>query len=183
MPPRPQAVNLVRVIDGDTVVVKPRGLLAFLKSTKRLRLYGIDAPESDQKGGKQATDHLKKLMGRGSNIRMIAIDRDHYKRTVAIIYHRSKSAAESYNRDMVYAGHARWYRQYGAGPYGFQKAENYAKSNKLGIWSYNAQAPWDYRRQLREHTTTGRKLRWIFLGLATLAIVAAIVTYSIGMPA
>ena len=183
MPPRPQAVNLIRVIDGDTVVVKHRGFLGLLKPSKRLRLYGIDAPESDQKGGADATKYLRKIMGRGSNIQMLNMDRDHYKRTVALIYDRHKSPADSYNRDMVYAGHARWYRQYGKGPYGFQAAEDYAKSEKIGIWSYNAEAPWDYRRRQRTKTGTTRKIRWIFLGLATLAIAIAIAIYTIGLPA
>lgn len=166
----PQAVNLVRVIDGDTVIIKHRGLLSTFKSQKRIRLYGIDAPESDQKGGSHATQHLKKLVGSGSNIRMIDMGRDRYGRTVAIIYHRRKSAEQSFNRDMVAAGHARWYRQYGAGPYGFKEAEAHARSRKLGIWSYQAEDPWDYRARQRRRQSTAARVRWILLGILAIAI-------------
>lgn len=42
-----------RVIDGDTFVVNGR----------KIRLCGINAPEKNQRGGHQATQHLKQLIG------------------------------------------------------------------------------------------------------------------------
>lgn len=177
MATKPQAVNLIRVIDGDTVVIKKRGLLAAFHGQKRIRLYGIDAPESDQKGGDHATRYLKKIVGRGSNIRMLDLGRDHYGRTVGLIYDRSKSPRQSYNREMVAAGHARWYQRYGTGPYGFKQAENHARSKRLGIWRDNsAEAPWDYRRRQRQRTGTARKVRWILYGAIILAAIIAIAT-------
>ena len=47
------SVDVVRVIDGDTLVI------AFDDSLRKLRLLGIDAPEYDQDGGMAPVDHLK----------------------------------------------------------------------------------------------------------------------------
>lgn len=45
---------MVEVVDGDTFQ---------LKSGKRIRLMGVDAPEFDLCGGKQAKERLTKLLG------------------------------------------------------------------------------------------------------------------------
>ena len=61
-------VQLTRIIDGDTVeVLAPRGLLRREKG-ERIRLYGIDAPESAQKGGSESTKHLRKIIGSNKKV-------------------------------------------------------------------------------------------------------------------
>ena len=56
-------VRMLRVIDGDTIeVLVRRG--PFRQARKdRIRLYGIDAPETSQAEGNEATNHLKQLIG------------------------------------------------------------------------------------------------------------------------
>ena len=56
-------VRMLRVIDGDTIeVLLRRG--PFRQARKdRIRLYGIDAPETSQAEGNEATNHLKQLIG------------------------------------------------------------------------------------------------------------------------
>ena len=44
--------TLLRIVDGDTVEVALGGGLFRSPKTARIRLYGIDAPESSQKGSK-----------------------------------------------------------------------------------------------------------------------------------
>ena len=46
-----EQVTLLRIIDGDTVEVQRRGGFLSTGAKERIRLYGIDAPESSQKGG------------------------------------------------------------------------------------------------------------------------------------
>lgn len=46
--------TLVRVVDGDTLVVSHQG------ETKRVRLIGVDTPERDQHGFAEATQALEK---------------------------------------------------------------------------------------------------------------------------
>ena len=58
-------VRLVRVIDGDSVQVRPAGLLlwllgAIMDGHIECRLYGIDAPELGQDLGPRARDELVK---------------------------------------------------------------------------------------------------------------------------
>lgn len=48
--------EVVNVADGDTINVR-RG-----KETVRIRLYGVDCPESRQKYGSEATEFARKLL-------------------------------------------------------------------------------------------------------------------------
>lgn len=54
-------VDVVRVIDGDTVEIKTDG------SLQRVRLLGIDAPEIDQEWGETAQQQLGQLLTRLQN--------------------------------------------------------------------------------------------------------------------
>lgn len=54
--------RLVRVVDGDTVVVRRFGLLGFYEES--IRLAGIDAPERNQPGGTEATEALRNFLNR-----------------------------------------------------------------------------------------------------------------------
>ena len=53
--------RLERVIDGDTLVVKPPSELRDWVRNIRVRLYGVDTPESSDPSGSLYTDVLRKL--------------------------------------------------------------------------------------------------------------------------
>ena len=58
--------RILRAIDGDTVEAE-MDLGFSVRITKKLRLYGIDTPEmrgEEKQAGKEARDHLIKLMYR-----------------------------------------------------------------------------------------------------------------------
>lgn len=55
-PPAPQPVQLLRVVDGDTVDDQ------IGEHQRRVRLLGIDTPERDECGHDDATDHLDALL-------------------------------------------------------------------------------------------------------------------------
>ncbi|WP_164876030.1 thermonuclease family protein [Falsirhodobacter deserti] len=127
-----------RIIDGDTLDL----------NGSRIRLYGIDAPESAQtcrRGarewacGKEATAALARMIG-NQQLECEKRDTDRYGRTVATC----EAGGTSVNTWMVRNGWAVAYRQYGGAIYGAN--EDAAKRDKLGIWSGTFQMPWDWRK-------------------------------------
>ena len=82
--------KLVRVIDGDTVdVMIDLGFDVWIK--KRLRLYGIDAPETRtrnlelKKKGKASTKRLEELLNE-EEFRVLSHGNDKYGRCLASIF-------------------------------------------------------------------------------------------------
>ncbi len=124
------------VVDGDTLEIEGQ----------RIRLFGIDAPESDQTCtkndqaylcGKQATTALASKIG-SQAVTCREKDIDKYQRIVAIC---SVEGADL-NRWMVAEGHAVAYQDYSI-RYLFQEFQ--ARSAGRGIWSGEFQNPADYR--------------------------------------
>ena len=65
--------------------------------------------------------------------------KDQYKRTLAECFVNDKSLS-SY---LVRSGYAFAYRKYSKK---FIKDEDYARLNKIGMWSMNFEYPWDFRK-------------------------------------
>ena len=170
----PTRVNFIRVIDGDTVEVKrPAGMLRKSQS-QRVRLYGIDAPESAQAGGKESTKYLQGMIGRKKHIWLQPVGADQYKRTVGIIYPDSRNQDKSYNIRMIQAGQARAYMTTPPFRDAFQQAELEARQANLGIWKRKGkQAPWEWRQRQRRNQR--RKTIFIFIALATTLAVLAVI--------
>ena len=117
----------MRVSDGDTITVQTADYEQI-----RVRLYGIDAPESKQPGGKEATAFLAPLQGQ--TVWVTEMDVDRYSRSVALIEHGGKSV----NVELVAQGHAWLYAQYCkrqpvCGQ--IQAAEREARAARRGIWA------------------------------------------------
>ena len=149
--PVAKQVTLTRVIDGDTVeiVIGRKPWLFFLGPKKdRIRLYGIDAPETSQKGGNESTKYLKKVIGKTRKIMLESVATDQYGRTVGLIYDPGRPRDNSYNFQMVKAGQAHCYM---VGPQDrnrYQEAESSARLNRHGLWkNHNPEKPWDYRKK------------------------------------
>jgi endonuclease YncB( thermonuclease family) len=146
------------VYDGDTILMATRE-----ESRLKVRLYGIDAPETAKPGlpgqpfGTISKRTLMyKIMGRQVSAEIVDIDQ--YKRAVAIIRYGGRDI----NRDMVAEGMAWAYRQYLQGTYESEYigAENRARSRRAGLWrEVNPQPPWDFRKSLKNAPHTGRKQR------------------------
>ena len=134
------AENAVKVIDGDTIHI----------GSKKYRFSGIDTPEMKQTCKKDnqivmcgviAKNALvKKINKQQVNCKEEEIDR--YKRIVAECFVNN----ESLSKYLVRNGHAVAYRKYSMK---FVEDEDYAKQNKLGLWSMSFDYPWDYRAKLR----------------------------------
>jgi endonuclease YncB( thermonuclease family) len=133
------------VYDGDTVLLATRE-----ESRLKVRLYGIDAPETTKPnnpgqpfGAISKRTLMYKIMGRQVSAEIVDIDQ--YKRAVAVI----RYAGHDINREMVAEGMAWAYRQYLEGAYASEYigAENHARSRRAGLWrDPNPQPPWEFRR-------------------------------------
>lgn len=160
-------VIVVEVVDGDSLVVR------YINESRtfRLRLFGIDAPESSQPYGPAATEYLCRLaLDKQYNLD-IREPLDRYGRVVGILYRYSPNA--SLNHMMVSKGFAYVYRDYGILP-GIVKAEQRAKHEQLGVWQQTGGGirPWDWRHggrarveappspRLPSRTTPHRRRRW-----------------------
>jgi len=138
--------GMVRAVyDGDTVQLATRE-----DSRLKVRLYGIDAPETrkpDMPGqpfGEIAKRTLMyKVMGRRVSAEIMDVDQ--YKRAVAVIRYNGRDI----NREMVAEGFAWAYKQYLQGPYAseYLRAEERARSRHAGLWQdANPLPPWEFRR-------------------------------------
>lgn len=133
------------VYDGDTVLLATRE-----ESRLKVRLYGIDAPETpkpDQPGQPFGTVAKRTLMYKvmGRQVSAEIIDIDQYKRAVAVIRYGGRDI----NREMVAEGMAWAYRQYLQGAYASEyiDGESRARSRRVGLWrDVNPQPPWEFRQ-------------------------------------
>ena len=139
--------GFAKVVDGDTIKI----------NSKKIRLYGIDAPEKKQKCkktyltisfmsftkdymcGEVSTQKLiKKINKQKLNCNILDVDR--YKRLIGECFKRNINL----NSWMVSNGYAVAYRKYSKK---YISDEINAKNNKLGIWQGKFEMPWDYRRK------------------------------------
>lgn len=165
-------VSLIRVIDGDTVVIQEPG--GFLRSPQeeRIRLWGIDAPESGQKGGPQSTKYLQKIIGRRSNIWLTSAGRDQYGRIIGVIHPDRNRLDNSYNYLMVKAGHAHCYMLSGPEERRYRQAEDQAKKGRQGLWAAKkTEHPSTWRKDQKAASATPR---WVWLLIAAAAAAAAL---------
>ena len=129
------------VIDGDTLEVRGQ----------RIRLHGIDAPESRQlwiraggklwRCGQQAAFALSDRIGR-QQVSCRACDTDRYGRAIAVCV----QDASDLNAWMVQRGWAVAYRRYSRD---YIPAEEDAHRSRRNIWSGQFDMPWDWRRAQR----------------------------------
>lgn len=134
-------IGQASVIDGDTLEVHGQ----------RIRLYGIDAPESRQtcsdaqghpyRCGALAANALSDFIARRP-ITCLARATDRYGRTIA----QCTVAGTDLNGWLVGRGHALAYRQYSQA---YVAAESRARAARVGIHAGAFEAPWEFRRSGR----------------------------------
>lgn len=135
-----------KVIDGDTIKVK-KG-----KKNYKVRLYGIDAPETSQNFGAFCTKLLSsKVIGRKVKLDIKA--KDKYKRLVAIVYLDDVDI----NRYMVQSGCA-WSYTYYTNLY--KKDELKAKDELKGLWiDKKAINPYEWRKKHKHKRSESEELK------------------------
>jgi micrococcal nuclease len=131
--------SVSRVVDGDTLWVKTEG---DGEPPVVVRIEGIDAPESCQAGGADATAALTALaLGRSVSVRVVA--RDEHGRTVGKVFDGKLDLGDRMVRDGQ-AWSSRY--QYDRGPYVAE--ERMALALKRGLHGAGgAIQPRDFRKQ------------------------------------
>ena len=141
-------VEVLSIGDGDTITVRENG------SKTTIRLACIDAPESSQQGGKEATNYLKQLIPTGTTVGLRTVTTDRYGRTIGEIYRNG----DSVNLKMVKQGQAVVYDRYLDACENtqdqFLEAEQKANKRELGFWSQPNVMPWEYRQGSRVESST-----------------------------
>ncbi len=128
-----------QVIDGDTIAI----------GDTRIRLEGIDAPESGQTCkrkwfgswpcGAAATDALQSLLA-GKTVSCEPRGLDKYGRTLGVCFVDGRDV----NAQMVRQGFAWAFVKYSTS---YVKEEAEARAQGLGIWQGEAMPAWEYRAQ------------------------------------
>ena len=153
-----------RVVDGDTLWVKTEG---DGEPPVVVRLEGIDAPESCQPGGADATAALTSL-GLGRNVSVRVVARDDHGRTVGKVYDGAKDLGDRMVRDGQ-AWSSRY--QYDRGPY--MSEERMAMALKRGLHGAgNAVLPRDFRKQHGPCENSSARLPAAVVPVATAAAAA-----------
>ena len=121
--------SVVRVVDGDTVTV-----LDSSNTQHRIRLAGIDAPESHQAFGEQSRQSLAEMIS-GKEVTVTYQKTDQYGRLVGKILLDGRDI----NLEQVRAGMAWHYKEYQSEQTPedrelYAKAEDEAHTARRGLW-------------------------------------------------
>jgi len=130
--------GFAKITDGDTIKI----------NNNKIRLHGIDTPETKQicsrnskkyNCGKEATDALIYKINKNHVVCIVQDRLDKYKRYIGVCFIEEVNL----NKWMVKNGYAVAYRRYSRD---YVKDEDYAKKNKLGLWSGNFIYPEKWRK-------------------------------------
>lgn len=138
--------KVVRVSDGDTVTV-----LDGANKQHRIRLAGIDAPETRQPYGQASRRNLASLIA-GKGVTVETQKADKYGRTVGVVWLDGKDIC----LEQVSAGMAWHYKQYAREQKATERqsyadTEQNARVLKVGLWQdRNPTAPWVYRKSHKQ---------------------------------
>jgi len=129
--------QIIKIIDGDTIHL----------NGEKIRFTGIDTPELKQTCLKEGTKVSCGVTAKqilivkigNDNVECVSEGKDRYKRTLAECFVNNESLS-SY---LVRSGYAFAYRKYSKK---FVADEDYARMNKIGMWSMEFDYPWDYRK-------------------------------------
>lgn len=137
-----------RIVDGDTLVFQEKS-----GQKEKVRLLGIDAPESKQicinQGGKEylcgveSKAYLETIIGKDP-VQCLAAKRDQYARVLGVCF--DEKTGKELNEAMVKNGEALAYVQFSKAYVG---GEAEAMNGHKGLWQGKFQKPWEYRKAKR----------------------------------
>jgi endonuclease YncB( thermonuclease family) len=133
--------RVISVTDGDTFKAKIQGAVFDF------RMSDIDAPESDQPFGREATKILEAAL-KGKDVVMLRVDENTYGRIVVHVW----IANLQVNREVVAQG-AAWFDAEHAYDNCLYSVEEEAREGKRGLWSLPPEQrvePWVWREKKRE---------------------------------
>lgn len=143
---------VVSISEGDTLTV-----LDNQRRQHRVRLAGIDAPESTQPFGQKSKTRLSAMVF-NREVEIVGSKRDRYGLTLGKVMAADPNCnapacpkIHDVNLMQVMSGMAWWYRQYAREQSpkereDYEVAEFQAKSQRLGLWAgKNPMPPWEWR--------------------------------------
>ena len=131
--------KVISVADGDTLTLLTK------EGPVKVRLYGIDCPESRQSFGPEAKDYATDL-ALFEEVKLQVMSTDQYGRNVAVV---ALPDGRLLNEVLLDEGLAWVYRAYCHDPrcVGWLLKEQTAKTRGKGLWSENSPAPpWKWRQ-------------------------------------
>lgn len=133
--------KVVEVSDGDTVYI-----LDQYRSSRKIWLLGIDAPEPQQHFGPHSKQNLVKLVG-GQYVEVKYDKRDKYGR----IFGKLIKSGRDINLQQIRDGYAWHYKikpeeQTREDFAQYSNAEAKAKKERTGLWSSPSIPPWEFRK-------------------------------------
>lgn len=129
----PQEATVTKVVDGDTIDVRLNG------KEEKVRLIGINAPETNECFGNESTERAIELLG----LKSVSLEadpsqgeRDKYRRLLRYVFVNGMSFEEI----MIREGFAKEYTYRTAYKYQslFKSAQSDAQNNKRGLWADGA---------------------------------------------
>lgn len=128
--------RVIRVSDGDTIWVADAA-----GAKHKIRMLGIDAPESSQRFGKRSAERLDQMVD-GLEVSVVYSESDQYGRLLGTVW----CGGRNVNLAMVREGLA-WAYRHNRDPQ-YEEAQREARAKKLGLWAdAKAVDPWEFRRQ------------------------------------
>jgi endonuclease YncB( thermonuclease family) len=137
--------KVIKIQDGDTY-----DLLREDKTTLRIRMEGIDAPEKGMPFYRVSKKYLGELC-LNQTIKVLKMSEDHHGRTVAYSF---LDDGRELSREMLKAGLAWHYKEYNSEEE-LSDLETEAQNAKRGLWVYdNPMSPWENRQLHRKGIST-----------------------------
>lgn len=159
-PPPAEEWAVMKISDGDTLKVGQTN-----GKEMKIRLCGIDADETAKQGkpaqsiyADQAKAYLEQLLVDESErqVAVTVVETDRYNRHVSEVWvNPGTDKEELVNGLLVLKGLARVYPQYVSkcpNAEALKRAEERAKSQKIGIWSGSSSIPpWEFRKKINQN--------------------------------
>ena len=139
---RTSVVDVSNFLYGDTITVLNQN-----NESVKIRLAGVDCPESSQSYGDKAKQFVVSKVS-GKRVRIMPDTIDRYGRTVGIVLING----ENLNEQIVAHGHGWVYRKYCTADYcnDWLRQEETARDAHTGLWKdKNPQPPWEWRTEHR----------------------------------
>ncbi|MDP3386064.1 MAG: thermonuclease family protein [Eubacteriales bacterium] len=128
--------KVIGVSDGDTIVFLDQG-----NKQIKVRLDGIDCPESKQPFGQKAKQFTVDFCF-GKQVAIISNGIDRYGRVLGIVVVNN----DTLNYELIKAGFAWHYKQYNKEPR-LSDMEKIAREKRIGLWKDESPIPpWEWRR-------------------------------------
>lgn len=135
--------KVIKISDGDTITVLDNN-----NQKHKIRLKGIDAPESQQTFGDLSTQSLSELVY-DKEVQVSWDKKDKYYRILGKVIVEGMDA----NYEQLKKGLAWYYKQYerdlnDEDKQKYSRAEDLARNNNLGLWADSKSIPpWEFRHK------------------------------------